>query len=218
MTRRALTAGEEIANAVTHGVGTCLALAGLGWLTLPAARAGAVLEVVSFAIYGLSAVLLYLCSTLYHALTHARAKQAFAVLDRSAIGVLIAGTYTPFALVVIRGGWGWFLFAASWALAAAAVLLTVASREGYRPLRVAIYAVSGWLIVICFRPAVRAVGPEAMRWLVGGGLAYTIGIGFYAARRARYSHTVWHLCVLAGSVLQFVALRLALQHRLAVAP
>jgi hemolysin III len=217
MARRELTPGEELANALTHGFGTCLALVGFGSLAVPAVRGGTAIEIFSYTVYGLAAILLYLCSTLYHALTHPRAKQVFAVLDRSMIAVMIAGSYTPFSLLIVRGGWGWFLFITSWVLAAVAVLLTVGAREGYRPLRVAVYAVAGWLLVLCHGPASRAIGPEAMLWLVAGGLAYTVGIAFYAARKVRWSHTIWHVCVIAGSVLQFVALRIALQYR-AVAP
>jgi hemolysin III len=199
-----LTLGEEIANAITHGVGAALSVAGLVVLVVRAALYATAWHVVSCAIFGATLILLYMNSTLYHAITAKRAKHVFHVLDHASIYVLIAGTYTPFALVTLRGGWGWTLFGIVWALALMGVVLK-AVFIGRRPkLSLALYVAMGWVAVIAFGPLVRALGWHGFAWLLAGGVAYTMGVVFFSSRW-RYAHSVWHLFVLAGSVCHFWA-------------
>ena len=205
MQERRQSVGEEIANSVTHGIGAALALAGLGVLLPVAVRAGDPWRVASFAIYGTSMALLYVSSTLYHALTNQRAKQVFRVLDHVSIYLLIAGTYTPFTLVVLRGLLGWSLCAAIWGLAIAGIVFKCFFTGRFERLSVAVYLAMGWLGVVALGPTIRAIGLVAFGWLLAGGAAYTVGIVFYARGHLLYHHAVWHLFVLAGTVLQFIA-------------
>ncbi len=202
---RVLGLGEEIANAITHGIGTALALAGLVVVLVAAVRASDPWRIAAASIYGGSLVLLYLASTLYHALTHPRAKRVFRRLDHAFIYLLIAGTYTPFTLVSLRGGpWGWGLFAVTWVLAATGIVFAaVFGPRRFKKLSLVLYATMGWSVMAALGPTIRAIGLGQFGWLLAGGLAYTLGIAFYVLR-ARWSHTVWHGFVLAGSVLQFV--------------
>jgi hemolysin III len=209
MHERRQSVGEEIANSVTHGIGAALALAGLTVLVALAVRAGDPLRTVSFAIYGTSMVLLYVSSTLYHALTNHRAKRVFRILDHASIYLLIAGSYTPFTLVALRGPLGWSLFAAIWGLAIAGIAFKCYFTGRFERLSVAIYLAMGWLVVVALGPTIRAVGLVACGWLLAGGAAYTAGIVFYARGHRLYRHAVWHLFVLAGTVLQFVAVCVA---------
>jgi len=196
--------GEEIANSVSHGVGFFAAVAAIPVLVIAALPHGAS-AVVGVTIFAATAALLYSTSTVYHALANNRAKRVFRVLDHSAIYLLIAGTYTPFALGPLRGPWGWSLLVAIWALAVAGVVLK--SVHGFRwpRLSTVLYVAMGWLVVIAIRPLVTHVPMWGLIWLLAGGVAYTGGVGFYAARRMRYAHFLWHLCVLAGTVCHFVA-------------
>jgi len=199
--------GEEIANSVTHGVGLLLAAAGLAILVTFAALRGTAWHVVGCSVYGSTLVLLYAASTLYHAIPNARAKRVLRVLDHSAIFLLIAGTYTPFTLVNLRGPWGWSLFGVVWGLA----LLGIALQTGklrHPVLAVALYVVMGWTVVIAIRPLLHAIAPGGLALLVAGGLAYTLGIAFYAWKRLPYAHSVWHGFVLLGSALHFFAILL----------
>jgi hemolysin III len=156
-------------------------------------------------VFGASLVLLYAASTLYHALPSERAKRVFRVLDHSAIFLLIAGTYTPLSLVAVGGPWGWSLFAAIWALALIGVLLNTVAHGRWRWLSISLYITMGWLVVIAIRPLVAAIDTGTLVLVVAGGLAYTAGLAFYGWRRLPYGHAVWHLFVLAGSVLHFLA-------------
>ena len=201
--------GEEIANSLTHGVGWLLSIAGLAVLVTFAAITGGALRVASCAVFGSTLVLLYAASTLYHALPCQRAKHVFRVLDHSAIFVLIAGTYTPLALVAVGGPWGWSLFATVWALAVAGVLLNTLAHDRWRWLSITLYVTMGWLVVIAIRPLVAAVTTGVLWLIVAGGLAYTAGLVFYGCRRLPYGHAVWHVFVLAGSVLHFLAVLFA---------
>jgi hemolysin III len=196
--------GEEIANSVSHGLGALGALAALPYLVVTAMPKGAA-AVVGGAVFAATLVLLYVTSTLYHALARNRAKKVFRVLDHSAIYLLIAGTYTPFTLGVLRGAWGWALFGVVWGLAAAGVALTGALGVRYPRASTAVYIAMGWLIVVAIKPLLMHLPHEGLAWLVAGGLAYTGGAAFYGWRRLRYHHTVWHLFVLAGSCCHFVA-------------
>jgi hemolysin III len=198
--------GEEIANAVTHGIGWLLSTAGLGLIVTLAALTGGATRVVSVAVYAATLVLLYAASTLYHALPCRRAKRVFQVLDHSAIYVLIAGTYTPITLVCLPKTWGWGLFGVVWSMAVIGVLLNVLPFRGSRGLSVVLYVVMGWAVVVAAKPLVATLDTLPLVLLVVGGLAYTIGLFFYAFRRIPYGHMVWHLFVLAGSVVHFLAI------------
>jgi len=171
------TFGEEVANAVTHGVGAALTM-----------------------------VLLYLVSTLYHSLAHTSARPMFKVLDHAFIYVLIAGTYTPFMLVYLRGPWGWSMFGALWALAAAGVAFKVLYADRFRRASTLLYLAMGWLGVIAAKPLLGAVPSLALLWLLAGGAAYSLGTLFYVWRGQRYHHAIWHLFVLAGTGCHFVAI------------
>jgi hemolysin III len=199
------TFGEEVANSVIHGVGWLLSIGGTATLVTFAAITGGALRVASCAVFGATLVLLYAASTLYHALPSERAKHVFRVLDHSSIFLLIAGTYTPLALVAVGGPWGWSLFSAIWALAAIGVLLNTIAHGRWRWLSITLYVTMGWLVVIAIRPLVAAVDTGALVLIVAGGLAYTLGLAFYGWRRLPYGHAVWHLFVLAGSVLHYLA-------------
>jgi len=206
--RRPYSLGEEIANAVTHGIGGVLALVALVLLVVLAVKLGDWWRIASALAYGITLVLLYTASTLYHALPGPRVKHVFKILDHASIYLLIAGTYTPFTLLALRGPWGWSLFAAVWALAAAGVALE--AFWVYRPkwLSALIYLVMGWLVIIAIKPLI-AVLPALGLWLlVAGGLAYTLGTGLYVMKRVPYTHAGWHLFVLAGSALHFFAVLL----------
>ncbi|MDR3312285.1 MAG: hemolysin III family protein [Spirochaetaceae bacterium] len=201
--------GEEICNAVTHGVGVCLGIAALALLLARAtgiSHAGeTALYVTSAAIYGGALVILFLMSTLYHGLTHRGAKGVFAVLDHSSIYLLIAGTYTPFCLTVLRGVLGWVLLGLIWALAVGGIACYSVFRSRMRVLSVVTYVVMGWMIVFASKPLFQVLPPASAVLLVAGGAAYTAGCVFYAVKR-KWFHAVWHLFVLAGGACHFLAI------------
>jgi hemolysin III len=197
--------GEEIANSVTHGVGLLLAVAGLVVLVTLAAVRGTAWHVVGCSIYGSTLVLLYAASTLYHSIPNARAKRVFRVIDHSAIFLLIAGTYTPFTLINLRGPWGWSLFGVVWGLALFGILFQTGKLR-HPVLSVVLYVLMGWTVVIATRPLLHAIAPGGLALLVAGGLAYTLGITFYAWKRLPYGHSVWHGFVLLGSAFHFFAI------------
>jgi hemolysin III len=199
------TRGEEIANSLTHGLGLVLSIAGLSVLVAFAALRGDAWTVVGCAVFGASLVLLYAASTLYHALRTPRVKQWLRVLDHGAIFLLIAGTYTPFLLVSLRGPWGWSLFGVIWALAVAGIVLKLFFTGRFRLLSTLIYLFMGWLALAAFKPLVAALPQGSLVMLVAGGVAYTAGTLFYMWKRLPYHHAVWHLFVLAGSVCHFFA-------------
>ncbi|HQR44546.1 MAG TPA: hemolysin III family protein [Thermoanaerobaculia bacterium] len=202
--KRSQTPGEEIANSVSHGVGAAAALAALPFLVAAALEHGAA-AVVGASVFAGTAFVLYLTSTLYHALPPGRAKRVFHVLDHSAIFLLIAGTYTPFTLGVLGGSWGWTLFGIVWTLAVLGIVSKSVAGIRYPALSTALYVAMGWLIVVAIRPLwLRMPGP-GLAWLVAGGLAYTVGVAFYAAPRLRYAHFVFHLFVVAGTACHWVA-------------
>ena len=196
--------GEEIANSITHGVGAVLSLAGLLAMVAITARHGTRLEMMASAVYGTSLVLLYLSSTLYHALTNHRAKRLFRILDHSAIYLLIAGTYTPVTLVTLRGTVGWTLFGVVWTLAAMGIVFKWFLTGRLELLSTICYLLMGWLAVVAIRPLLAALPLDGILWLLAGGLFYTAGVAFFAWSR-KYSHTIWHVFVLAGSLCHFVA-------------
>lgn len=197
--------GEEIANAVTHGVWAMLSIAGLVILIISAAIHGTVWHVVSFTLFGTSAVILYTMSTLYHAIPSPRAKRVLKVLDHSSIYLLIAGTYTPFALTVLRPTVGWWVFGIVWAAAVVGISLKPFLAGKAKFLSTLSYIAMGWIIVFAWKPLAAAVDVRVVQFLVGGGLAYTAGTIFYMLKRRSWSHPVWHLFVSAGTTLHFFA-------------
>ncbi len=201
---RPQTLGEEIANAVSHGIGFALAVASIPVLVIAALPHGA-RAVVGAAVFAATASLLYLTSTLYHSITHRGAKRVLRVLDHSAIYLLIAGTYTPFALGVLRGAWGWSLLGTIWGLAIAGIVVKSVRGFGIKGLSTALYLAMGWLVIVAARPLYLHVAPWGIFWLLAGGVAYTAGTVFYSSDRLRFGHFVWHLCVLAGTACHFVA-------------
>ncbi len=197
-------AGERF-NAITHLVASVLALAGTAALIALAARRASARTIMALAIYGLMLVLLYLSSTLYHSL-RGKPKKVFHVFDHCAIYLLIAGTYTPFTLVTLRGAWGWTLFGVVWGLALAGILKDVFFHNRYRVISVVLYVIMGWLVLIAFAPLKRALPAPGIAWLAAGGVVYTAGIIFFAlSKRIAHTHGMWHLCVMGGSVCHYVA-------------
>jgi hemolysin III len=198
--------GEEIANAVSHGVGLAASIAVVPIVILAAVRHGDAGEIVGVSVFATSLVLLYLASVIYHALPRTRAKHVFRILDHSAIFLLIAGTYTPFTLGVMRGAWGWTLFGLVWTLAVGGIVLKAVGGIRYAKLSTALYLAMGWLVVIAARPVIQHVPMATLAWLLAGGVAYTAGVPFYATdQRIRYGHFVWHLFVVAGTACHVVA-------------
>jgi hemolysin III len=196
--------GEEIANSVSHGVGFLAALVATPLLIAHAARHGAA-AVVGAGVFAATVILQYSMSTMYHALARNRAKRVFRVIEHGAIYLLIAGTYTPFTLGVLRGPWGWTLLAIIWILAVAGVTLDSVGGLAHPIVSTSVYVAMGWFIVIAARPLWLHVPRPGLALLVAGGVAYTAGVAFYAAKRLRYAHLVWHLCVLAGTTCHFFA-------------
>jgi len=202
---RALSLGEEIANSVTHGAGFVAFAIGLPILIATAAQRGDAMQVIGCSVFAICLVLLYAASTIYHALPPSRAKQIFRVVDHIAIYLVIAGSYTPFLLGVLRGPFGWTLCAVVWGLAALGILHKLLLGMRFPHLSTAFYLAMGWLAVVAIGPITHHVPSDGLAWLAAGGLLYTAGVVFYAWERLRYGHTVWHLFVLAGSACHFVA-------------
>jgi len=207
-TARDWSIGEEIAHSVSHGIGIVLSIAGLAVLVASAALRGDAWHVTSSAIFGTTLVLMYTASTVYHAVPLARARRVLRTLDHSAIYLLIAGTYTPFTLGPLRGPWGWSLFAVVWTAAVAGVVFKSVALGRAPIFSVALYVTMGWCVVVAFGPLARSVEAGGIALLVAGGVCYTLGIVFYAWHRLRFGHFVWHLFVLAGSVLHYLAVLL----------
>jgi hemolysin III len=197
--------GEEIANSVSHGVGLVAAIGATPRLLSHAAERGGGSFLVGTTIFAATIMLLYLASTLYHALPRGQAKRAVQVIDHGAIFFLIAGTYTPFTLGVLRGAWGWTLLTLVWALAVLGVILKVVCGVRYPTLSLLMYLGMGWLGVIAIRPLWLGGPFSGLVWLLLGGVAYTVGVAFFAAERLGYCHFVWHVFVFAGTSCHFVA-------------
>ena len=197
--------GEEIANSISHGVGLVAALVATPFLLTHALRRGAAPFVVGASVFAASMVLLYLASTVYHALPRGRVKRGMQVVEHCAIFLLIAGTYTPFALGVLRGVWGWALLGLAWGLAAVGIALKAVAGVRYPAVSLLLYLGMGWLFVLALPPLSIHLPLAGLLWLLFGGLAYTAGVGFFAARRLPYAHFVWHMFVLAGTACHFVA-------------
>jgi len=199
--------GEELANTISHGIGLVAALIATPVLLLAARAAGSDGFFVGTIIFALTMLALYLGSTLYHAWPQTRAKCVLQVFDHSAIFLLIAGTYTPFTLGPLRGGWGWTMLGLIWALAIFGVITKVTRGTWRHPkLGLSLYLGMGWLALIVIRPLTSAIPPVALFWLIAGGIAYTAGVLFFVNKRLRYAHFVWHLFVLFGTSCHFLAL------------
>lgn len=198
--------GEAVANSVTHGVGALLSVTGLVALVTMAVIHGGPRLIVSVSVYGGTLCLLYFISTLYHAIPAPRARRVFRVLDHAAIYLLIAGSYTPFTLVLLRGGWGYTLFGLVWTIAVIGVFFKVYATGRFGALSACLYIAMGWLVMIAIKPLLAVLPLSGFAWLMAGGLFYTGGVAFYAKDRSiPYFHMVWHLFVLAGSICHFVA-------------
>jgi hemolysin III len=200
--------GDELASSIIHGIGIVLSIAGLATLVAFAALHGSALAVVACAVFGTSLVLLYTASTLYHSIPAAAAKPTLRALDHIAIYVLIAGTYTPFTLIALPGAWGWSLFAAVWTLALVGSALELGLLKRYHKLAVLLYVGMGWIGMVAFEPLSQHLQTGGTALLLAGGLAYTLGVPFYLWRKLPYHHALWHVFVLAGSVLHFLAVLL----------
>ncbi len=197
---------EEIANAISHGTGLVAVLVGTPFLIMQATRSGDAGFIVGTSIFCATAILLYLGSTLYHALPMGKAKRVFRAIEHSAIFLLIAGTYTPFTLGVLRGVWGWTLLGLVWTLAAAGVALKTLERSPHPIVSTCLYLFMGWVIVIAVDPLIERVPAAGLAWLIAGGLSYTVGVAFFATdSRLQYGHLIWHLFVLAGTTCHFFA-------------
>jgi hemolysin III len=208
---RELSIKEEIFNSITHGIGTILSVGALVSLVILAVTKGDAWHVVSYTIYGSTLVLLYLSSTLYHSFTNEKIKNLFARFDHAAIFLLIAGTYTPFLLTVLRGTLGWTLFGIIWGVAIAGVIIRSIYLTRFRKLMVALYLAMGWMFVIAVGPMIKNLPLTSIIFLFSGGILYSVGVVFYMWRTLKYGHGIWHLFVLAGSIMHFFAVVYSLQ-------
>jgi hemolysin III len=196
---------EEIANAITHGIGACLAIAALVVLTVFAAIKGTAWHVVSFSIFGATLVILYIASTLYHSLTHQKAKRLFRKFDHISIYLLIAGTYTPFCLAALQGWIGWTLFGIIWACAVVGTVLKSLHIGKLELLSTFMYILMGWVVIIAIKPLYDSISLSGFTFLMLGGVFYTAGTIFFIKDKNKYFHSIWHLFVLAGSTFHFFA-------------
>ena len=199
--------GDLLANSITHGLGALLAVAGAVCLMV-ACAGGTPRVIIACAVYAATLIFVYLCSTLYHSLVRTRARHVLRVLDHSAIYLLIAGTYTPFTLVSLRGPWGWTLFGIVWALAIAGVIFKSFAVERFAVASAVAYILMGWIAIVAIVPLARAITWHGIAWIGAGGIFYTFGILFFALDRLRYFHALWHVFVLAGSSSHFFAVLL----------
>jgi hemolysin III len=207
MNERAQSFGEEVANSVSHGAALLAAIAAVPFLLVATARSGGAANIVGACVFAATMLLLYLTSTLYHALPAGRAKRVFVRLDHGAIFLFIAGSYTPFALGALGGPWGWTLFGLVWGLAAVGITLKAFDRLSHPWLSTGLYLVMGWLVVIAAVPLATRVAPAGLALLLAGGVAYTVGVAFFMLdSRLRYAHFVWHLFVVTGTTCHFAAI------------
>jgi hemolysin III len=196
---------EEIANSISHGLGLVLALIALPILVLSAIRIGSTNYMIGAVVFGATMILLYLASTLYHSISHEAAKRICRLFDHSAIFLLIAGTYTPFTLGVLRGAWGWTLLAIIWSLAIAGIVIKALPHTRHSWISMVLYLVMGWLAIVAIKPILQLVPVPGIVLILAGGFAYTGGLVFFAAHRLRYNHFIWHLFVIAGTTCHFFA-------------
>ena len=202
---------EEVVNSLTHGLGTAFSIGGLIVLIVCAVNRGTAWHVVSFSVFGGTLVLLYAASTLYHCLPDGTAKRLFKIIDHSAIYLLIAGTYTPFTLVNLRGTWGWSIFGVVWACAIGGIILKGFCIVRFQKASIALYLGMGWLCLVAIKEVLVHVPRLSIALLLFGGLSYTLGVVFYSWKRFPYNHAVWHVFVLCGSTLHFLAVLAILQ-------
>ena len=205
-TSKIQTTGEEIVNSITHSIGAGLSIAALVILVVLASRRGDAWRIASFSIYGITLFLLYLASTLYHGFVNPKIKNVFRILDHSAIYLLIAGTYTPVTLTLMRGAWGWTLFGLAWAMAIGGIIITALLLDKLKALLVLSYVVMGLLVVIAIKPMIQMLPRGMIIWLFIGGACYILGIIFYLWKRLPYHHPIWHLFVLGGSISHFLGI------------
>ena len=203
--RRVVSVREEIANSISHGIGLVLALVALPILIVSAIRIGSTHYIVGTIVFGATMVLLYLASTLYHCVSHETAKRFCRLFDHSAIFLLIAGTYTPFTLGVLRGAWGWTMLAIIWCLAITGIVVKALPHTRHSWISMVLYLVMGWLAIVAIKPILQLVPVPGILLIVAGGVAYTSGLAFFAAQRLRYGHFIWHLFVIAGTTCHFFA-------------
>lgn len=205
--KKRFSTGEEIANTISHGVGVFVAIAAASLLIVFSAMKGSVWHIVSFSIFGFSMILVFISSTFNHGLTNEKAKHVFHILDQTAIYVLIAGTYTPFALVVLHGALGWVVFGIEWGLAIIGIVMKSVFPKNYNkgmsPVSVGFYIVMGWLALAFIKPMLQVIDVKGLIFLFAGGLSYSIGVIFFAWKKMPYHHLIWHLFVIAGAVLHF---------------
>ena len=201
---------EEIIHSITHGIGAGLSIAGLTVLVVLAVSYGDVYQIVSFSIYGTTLIILYLASTLYHSFQQPRVKQIFKVIDHSAIYLLIAGTYTPFLLISIRGKWGWSLLIIIWGLALLGISFKTLFIHRFQNLSVLAYILMGWLNIVAIKELLANIPVGGLIWLAVGGVVYTVGVIFYALYKIPYTHAIWHIFVMAGSICHYFAVLLYL--------
>jgi hemolysin III len=206
---RPYTTGEEIANSVTHGLGLSASVVGLIAMLAWTVQHGSVWHIVSCTVYGLALIFMYFTSTVYHGLRNPNAKRKMRVLDHTAIFLLIAGTYTPFMLVNLHGTWGWTVLGLVWAFTIAGIVFKIFFTGRFKLLSSAIYLAQGWLIVIAVKPMLEHIPTVGLLWLLAGGLSYSVGVIFYVWKKQPYSHAIWHLFVLGGSVCHYVAVWVA---------
>ncbi len=197
---------EEIANSITHGIGLLLALAALSVMIVFAALRGTAWHIVACSIYGTTLVLLFMASTLYHSLPGPRVKAVLKIIDHSAIYLVIAGTYTPFLLVPLRGPWGWSLFGVIWGLTLIGIVFKIFFAGRFKLISTLIYVGMGWIVVIAIRPLCVNLPLGGLLWLLAGGLFYTGGTVFYMKRSIPFNHAIWHAFVLAGSLCHFISI------------
>jgi len=202
---RTFTLGEEVVHSITHGIGTGLSIAGLVILVVMGVLNGDVYQIIGFTIFGASLVLLYLASTLYHGFQEPRTKRIFKIFDHSAIYLLIAGSYTPFLLVGMRGTTGWILLVVVWLIALIGITMKVLYIDRFQVLSVFAYLLMGWLCVFAFREMMANIPIGGIIWLAAGGILYTVGVIFYALQKIPYMHAVWHFFVLGGSLCHYFA-------------
>lgn len=201
--KKRYTLGEEIFNSVTHGVGSLLSIAGTVVLIVFSAINSDAFAVVSSAVYGASLIILYTMSTLYHSITNEKAKKFFRIMDHNTIFFLIAGTYTPYTLAVLRSPLGWVLFGVVWGAAVIGIVLNSIDLEKFSKISVVCYIAMGWVIIIAVKPLMSSMPFISFALLVAGGIFYTIGVIFYAIKKVKYFHSVWHIFTVIGSALHY---------------
>ncbi|KUO53636.1 MAG: hypothetical protein APF76_11970 [Desulfitibacter sp. BRH_c19] len=197
---------EEIFSSITHGIGALLSIAALVILVAFASINGDAMQIISFSIYGFTLFFLFTSSTLYHSIFHEKSKHVFRVLDHVSIYLVIAGSYTPIALVAMKGTWGWIIFVLIWSLAALGIVLKIFTMNKSKYFSSFLYILMGWLIVIAIKPMLNTVPPGLFLWLLIGGLTYTLGIVFYICKKIPFNHGIWHIFVLGGTIIHYLGI------------